>query len=644
MKNNSRLKPYATPADAVAAIAGVLDRCTETKPGRQWDACCPAHEDRNPSFAVGLGDSGKALLYCQAGCSPNEIVAALSARLPLGLAPSDLFPADPGKQSGRRELRHHDYRDAGGRPLFRKIKYADGNWSQRRLNSDGTPGEWSVKGVERVLYRLPELLAADPTATVVLTEGEKDAEAVIAAGFVATSPPDGAGKWRDGYTAALRARDVVIAPHDDKAGREHAAMAAGKLAGVAASVRVVRSLPDGRDGTYNDVADFFAAGMNAAAFKQVLDAAGPPEEVLKGADGGPTTIEFITSAAFAAGDFAQPEIIPGVLTKGEPGQIVGPMKACKTTVAVDLTISVATGTPFLGRFEVPTPRGVGLVSAESGKATLQETALRVAASKGVDLAGAELAHWAFHIPALDGDDAADVLIDTVHEFKLELLILDPLYLALGSTGNEGNVFEMGERLKPLGRVCSETGATVLLCHHARKNREDHHAPLQLHEIAYAGSGEWMRQWLFLSRRAKFDPESGRQELWLGYGGSCGNSGEWALDIEEGRRSDPGGRVYGPSLALPLEAKEAAKIKQDAARDAGKRETLRRNMQKVLDHLSSVVGDTRTGIKKAAGLNPDNVKLALEALMDGDEPAVMEVKLERGGRDCDGYALAPRVNG
>ena len=44
--------------------------------GRGWKARCPAHEDRNPSLSVHEGDRG-ILLRCWAGCSVNEICAAI---------------------------------------------------------------------------------------------------------------------------------------------------------------------------------------------------------------------------------------------------------------------------------------------------------------------------------------------------------------------------------------------------------------------------------------------------------------------------------------------------------------------------------------------------------------------------------------
>ena len=39
-------------------------------------ACCPAHDDRNPSFSVS-DKNGKILFKCWAGCSQEEVISAL---------------------------------------------------------------------------------------------------------------------------------------------------------------------------------------------------------------------------------------------------------------------------------------------------------------------------------------------------------------------------------------------------------------------------------------------------------------------------------------------------------------------------------------------------------------------------------------
>lgn len=47
-------------------------------PERQgFEVCCPAHDDRNPSLGIWLGDERAVVLHCQAGCEPKAIVNAL---------------------------------------------------------------------------------------------------------------------------------------------------------------------------------------------------------------------------------------------------------------------------------------------------------------------------------------------------------------------------------------------------------------------------------------------------------------------------------------------------------------------------------------------------------------------------------------
>jgi hypothetical protein len=58
--------------------------------GREtWIACCPAHEDKNPSMTIRELDDGRVLLHCFAGCSVEDILGAV------GLDFDALFPPKP---------------------------------------------------------------------------------------------------------------------------------------------------------------------------------------------------------------------------------------------------------------------------------------------------------------------------------------------------------------------------------------------------------------------------------------------------------------------------------------------------------------------------------------------------------------------
>lgn len=48
--------------------------------GRTWLACCPAHDDRDPSLAIRDGDDGRVLVHCHAGCDQKGVIDVLRCR------------------------------------------------------------------------------------------------------------------------------------------------------------------------------------------------------------------------------------------------------------------------------------------------------------------------------------------------------------------------------------------------------------------------------------------------------------------------------------------------------------------------------------------------------------------------------------
>lgn len=80
---NGALAP--TGSACLEKVLGRLDKVKST--GRsKWVACCPAHDDQDPSLSITEASDGKVLLKCWAGCSAAEIVGAV------GLEMRDLFP------------------------------------------------------------------------------------------------------------------------------------------------------------------------------------------------------------------------------------------------------------------------------------------------------------------------------------------------------------------------------------------------------------------------------------------------------------------------------------------------------------------------------------------------------------------------
>jgi 5S rRNA maturation endonuclease (ribonuclease M5) len=192
-----------------------------------WMVTCGAHEDRTPSLHVSEGNDGRVLLHCQTdACAVEDVLAAD------GLTKADLF--DRRHTNGHREIvETYPYTDENGAALFEVVRFKPKDFRQRR--PDGT---WGIKGVRRVLYRLPKVLEAVKSGQRVwIVEGERDVHALEAAGQVATCNPGGAGKWRSEYSQVLAGAHVVIVADNDEPGEKHALAVKASVEARAAGVR-----------------------------------------------------------------------------------------------------------------------------------------------------------------------------------------------------------------------------------------------------------------------------------------------------------------------------------------------------------------------------------------------------------------------
>ncbi|MGH2782032.1 MAG: toprim domain-containing protein, partial [Thermoleophilaceae bacterium] len=242
--------------------------------GAGFSARCPAHEDRHASLSVSEGEDGRALIRCHAGCTAEDVCAAL------GLDVAELFPREE-RTNGRAIVARYQYVDEEGGLLFEAVRFSPKDFRQRR--PDGHGGwTWKLSDTRRVLYRLPELVAAvERGETVYVVEGEKDVQALERVGLVATCNPMGAGKWRPEYAETLRgAARVVVIPDADEPGRRHAAEVASSVATAGVDVRVVDLAPESSDGF--DPADYLQAATTDAEREQ---ARGLLEQLAETAEG-----------------------------------------------------------------------------------------------------------------------------------------------------------------------------------------------------------------------------------------------------------------------------------------------------------------------------------------------------------------------
>ncbi|MBU0716122.1 MAG: hypothetical protein KJ964_12265 [Verrucomicrobia bacterium] len=231
-----------------------------TGPGK-WTALCQAHKDKNPSLSISEGKDGHVLLHCHAGCTTEAVVTAM------GLKMCDLMP--PVQDKPGQIVKTYNYTDATGKLLFQVVRFDPKGFRQRR--PDGNGGwVWNMQGIDRVLYRMPGVIKAKQAGHIIyITEGEKDADAIIRLGLCATCNPGGAGKWHGNYTSTLTGAQVIIIADKDEPGRKHAALVRDAIKSKAASVQVIE-LPDRNGRKVKDAADWIQAGGTADELQDIL--------------------------------------------------------------------------------------------------------------------------------------------------------------------------------------------------------------------------------------------------------------------------------------------------------------------------------------------------------------------------------------
>ena len=237
----------------VANIDTILNSLQRVKPlaSGGFMAICPAHKDVNASLSIAQ-DGDKILMKCMAGCPTTNVVKALNltmADLFIGNKPRTYTPSQPKGKI----VAEYDYKDESGKTIYQVVRLDPKSFLQRHRNGGGE-WVWSMEGVTKIPYHLPEVVRCFDD-TLYHVEGEKDADALMNWGKVATTTPGGANGWRVDYAKYYMGKKVVIIPDNDTAGHAYAKDIIRSLIGKARDIKVIL-LPE----KTKDISDWLNAG------------------------------------------------------------------------------------------------------------------------------------------------------------------------------------------------------------------------------------------------------------------------------------------------------------------------------------------------------------------------------------------------
>ena len=387
-----------------------------------------------------------------------------------------------------------------------------------------------------------------------------------------------------------------------------------------------------------------AEGLLQLAMNPSMSADDLRMEVATMAEATPTPDNLILSPISAADlDAAkhnQKFIFQNILAELTPTLFVGAPKSLKTIIAIETAISAATETRAFNHFDVYEKRNVLYLCGEGGYATQQDYARRVATSKGLQLADIEGLWFCDTVPQFTNESHLLELSRLIPRRKIKMVYIDPVYLAI-ITERESSIFAQGPLLRRVNEVIIGEGATPILLHHTKKSVADPYCPGELSDSSFSGFAEYAGQWWIITKREKYNPDqAGSHKLWLSIGGRLGHGGLWALDIEEGSRSDPGGRRWEVAVKKPDDICQEVQNQQTAVKEKKHREALERDAEKVAQAMANYPqGETPNIIRERCGLSGTRFNIAVAELLNTCRAKQIEIEKPNRKTPYPGYKLA-----
>lgn len=322
------------------------------------------------------------------------------------------------------------------------------------------------EAVEHTIYRHPQVeIAISEGRSILLVEGEKDADTAVALGFCGTTNSSGSKHWTATHSGCFRDADVVICLDNDKAG-DRADKLAMSLKGIARRVRVL---------------DF---SMHVPGFMHKGDVTdwvekygGTSEQLATIIAGLPDWRRPPPASKFNAISLSQigtgigrkhTWLVQDMVELGGSCALAGFSQSGKSFLTIKLTFAIVMGEQFFGRDVL---RGMVVYQLGEGEAGFEKRLEGFMKDRGIEsIEGLPLVILPKKINLFASDEDTDALILEIrdwveyHQQPCRMVVIDTYNKATRGM-NEISGQDNGKVIERVERIAAQTGATVVVIDH-----------------------------------------------------------------------------------------------------------------------------------------------------------------------------------
>lgn len=326
---------------------------------------------------------------------------------------------------------------------------------------------WDVKNRKakspdpRPLYNIPGIISA---RKIIIVEGEKSADALIAYGLTATTAMFGANApinktdW-----SPLIGKEVIIWPDNDEAGKDYAQKVAQHLVKVTSFVSIANPAKEKPEKW--DAFDAVKENFNIHHFL----------ETSKGVD---SKLPSYSIKDFLSDNSPMPDdlITPRLLTPAGMMLIGGAPKVGKSDFLINFLIHLAAGENFLG-LKPPKPLKIFYLQAEIGYHYIRERIKKLKISEETVFKSSQNLIVTSRVQMILNDQGVEAAYRTVKHYfpdqPPDIICIDPIRNIFdgGTDGSENDnnamLFFLQNRVEKL-RSMLNPDMGVILCHHTKK--------------------------------------------------------------------------------------------------------------------------------------------------------------------------------